>query len=86
MSSPSNRMRPPLATIWPRIALPIVVLPEPDSPTNPSVSPGAIARLTPFEHMRLAPAMALVDDMEVADFEQVGRTHDGAPSMRASVS
>ena len=29
------------------MALPIVDLPEPDSPTSPSVSPGATAKLTP---------------------------------------
>ena len=28
---------------------PIVVLPEPDSPTNPSVSPSSIRKLTPFD-------------------------------------
>lgn len=46
MSVPSSRMRPDVTGASPRTARPIVVLPEPDSPTRPSVSPGAMSRLT----------------------------------------
>src|SRR5215470_18590883 len=50
-SSPANRMVPPSVraffAIVPRIALASVVLPQPDSPTSPMISPGRIVRLTP---------------------------------------
>ena len=47
MSRPPKLIRPPDTGARPRMARPSVVLPEPDSPTTPSVSPGAMARLTP---------------------------------------
>ena len=39
MSSPSNTMRPAVGSTMRRIASPVVDLPQPLSPTSPSVSP-----------------------------------------------
>ena len=47
MSLPSNTMRPPLGGWMPTSALPSVDLPQPDSPTMPSVSPGRTSNDTP---------------------------------------
>src|SRR5260370_34816949 len=46
MSSPSYRMTPALGGSCNRMSLEVVVLPHPDSPIRPSVSPGWIARST----------------------------------------
>src|ERR1700730_14467122 len=50
-SSPAKRIVPPpvraFLAIVPRIAFASVVLPQPDSPTSPMISPGRIVRLTP---------------------------------------
>src|SRR5690348_10874219 len=50
-SSPAKRIVPPAVRAFlamvPRIAFARVVLPQPDSPTSPMISPGLIARLTP---------------------------------------
>src|SRR5215467_7463328 len=50
-SSPAKRIDPAsrraLLAKMPRIALASVVLPQPDSPTSPMISPGRIVRLTP---------------------------------------
>src|SRR5438105_1926328 len=58
-SSPAKRIVPPakrafLATV-PRIELASVVLPQPDSPTSPMISPGFISKLTPSS-TRASPA------------------------------
>src|SRR5512134_1653063 len=49
-SVPSNRIRPPTmrpgASTSPRIEKPVTVLPQPDSPTRPSTSPGRTSKLT----------------------------------------
>src|ERR1043166_6278587 len=49
--SPANRIVPPpvraFLAMVPRIAFASVVLPHPDSPTSPMISPGRIVRLTP---------------------------------------
>jgi hypothetical protein len=63
MSSPSNRMRPPSTRAGGsgsrRIAeSAVTLLPQPDSPTSPSVSPGAIAKDT--SSSTGAPPMATV--------------------------
>src|ERR1700733_14364561 len=47
MSSPANDTFPSLIGVRPRMARPIVVLPEPDSPTSPTVSCVATVRDTP---------------------------------------
>src|SRR3954470_17812727 len=47
MSVPLSLMDPAVASIRRRIARPTVDLPQPDSPTSASVSPGLIDRLTP---------------------------------------
>src|SRR5690349_584524 len=47
MSSPSNRMVPAVGVSCSRISLDVVVLPQPDSPINPRVSPGWIVISTP---------------------------------------
>src|SRR5712691_13513094 len=46
MSSPSNAIVPAAAGTNPSTALAIVVLPDPDSPTRPTVSRGPIAMVT----------------------------------------
>ena len=55
MSSPSKTMRPALAGVWPSTTLPMVVLPEPDSPTRPTVSPRPMCRLTPLSAWNTLP-------------------------------
>ena len=47
MSVPSNRMEPAVGSIRRRISRPTVVLPQPDSPTRPRLSPRLILRSTP---------------------------------------
>ena len=42
-----EHMRPAVGSIMRRTARPVVDLPQPDSPTSPSVSPRASAKLTP---------------------------------------
>ena len=44
---PSNQTSPAVGSISRRMQRPVVDLPEPDSPTRPSVSPGAMSKLTP---------------------------------------
>src|SRR5664279_2229246 len=46
-SSPSKNTEPPVAGIKRRILRPTVVLPQPDSPTSPKVSPSRMLKLTP---------------------------------------
>ncbi len=46
-SRPSKRICPALGSISRKISRPVVDLPQPDSPTSPSVSPGSSAKLTP---------------------------------------
>ena len=46
MSSPSNKMLPAVGSTNFTIARPRVVLPQPLSPTKPSVSPGRMEKLT----------------------------------------
>jgi hypothetical protein len=46
ISLPSNTTLPEVIGALPKIARPVVLFPDPDSPTNPSVSPGAISKLT----------------------------------------
>src|SRR5215217_8702819 len=50
-------MDPPETFCRPRIALPMVDLPEPDSPTSPTVSPGAMLKLTPSTAAGVAAAL-----------------------------
>ena len=45
MSRPSNVMLPAVASVRRKITRPAVVLPEPDSPTSPSVSPRRIVEV-----------------------------------------
>lgn len=47
ISWPSTLSDPPEACVSPAMARPIVVLPDPDSPTRPSTSPGRMSKLTP---------------------------------------
>ena len=44
---PSNQTSPAVGSIRRRMQRPVVDLPQPDSPTRPSVSPGAMSKLTP---------------------------------------
>ena len=46
MSRPLKMMRPEVASIRRSTARPVVVLPEPDSPTRPSVSPALTSKET----------------------------------------
>ena len=48
MAAPSSVTSPPVSGAWmPSMALASVDLPEPDSPTRPSVSPSSMPRSTP---------------------------------------
>ena len=47
MSRPSKITSPLVGASSRRMARPVVVLPQPDSPTSPSVSPRRIEKLTP---------------------------------------
>src|SRR5215510_5825292 len=47
MSLPERRILPAVGSISRSTVRPTVVLPQPDSPTSPSVSPAAIVKLTP---------------------------------------
>ena len=53
MSTPSKTIRPALGSMSRRSSRPTVVLPQPDSPTRPSVSPRAIVRSTPIDRLHL---------------------------------
>ena len=55
---PSTVSDPPVTRVSPAIARPIVVLPDPLSPTRPSTSPGRIAKLTPSTATKPGPAEA----------------------------
>src|SRR5262245_36031707 len=46
-SRPSNRIEPSVGASCSRISFEVVVLPQPDSPMRPSVSPDPIAKSTP---------------------------------------
>jgi hypothetical protein len=46
-SAPSNQTSPALGSISRRMQRPVVDLPQPDSPTSPSVSPLPMSKLTP---------------------------------------
>ena len=46
-SVPSNRISPAVGLYSRRMQRPVVVLPQPDSPTNPSVSPRRTVKVTP---------------------------------------
>src|SRR3972149_552088 len=47
MSRPSKRIRPAVGSMRRRTTRPTVVLPHPDSPTRPSVSPRRTSNVTP---------------------------------------
>src|SRR5207253_6682317 len=47
MSSPPNRIVPAVGGSCSRISFDVVVLPHPDSPISPNVSPGQTAKSTP---------------------------------------
>ncbi|KAH2842093.1 hypothetical protein KXW36_000746, partial [Aspergillus fumigatus] len=53
MSSPSNRIRPEVWSSRRITIIDVVDLPQPDSPTIPSVCPAATVRLTPSTARRL---------------------------------
>jgi hypothetical protein len=55
MSTPSKRIDPPLGSTSRTIMRASVDLPQPDSPTMPSVSHAASANETPFDRMDVAP-------------------------------
>ena len=47
-SLPSNQTSPEVGSIRRRMQRPVVLLPQPDSPTRPSVSPATRSKLTPL--------------------------------------
>src|SRR6202142_307377 len=56
MSRPSILMLPPVGSMSRNMVRPTVDLPQPDSPTRPSVSPGAIEKLMPSTANTVPPA------------------------------
>ena len=67
--SPRKVIAPPVTGARPRMARPMVVLPEPDSPTRLSVSPAARSKETPSDHAGLLTPPARKRDLEVLDLE-----------------
>src|SRR5262249_40024581 len=63
-SSPANRMLPASALAFParmpRMVLASVVLPQPDSPTRPMISPARIVKLTPSSTLAVPTSVAKV--------------------------
>ena len=53
----------------------VTLLPQPDSPTMPSVRPAASEKLTPLDGLCDGAAIALEDDAQVLDREQRRRDH-----------
>ena len=51
MSRPSNVIRPPVGSSSRLTSRPVVVLPQPDSPTRPSVSPGCTVEVDPVHRL-----------------------------------
>ena len=72
MSRPSKVIAPPVTGARPSTARPSVVLPEPDSPTRPTVSPGKDVEGDAVQGAErlLAEALPGVLDDEVVDVEQ----------------
>src|SRR5215831_15189947 len=56
MSLPERRMLPAVGSISRNTVRPTVDLPQPDSPTSPSVSPASIVKLTPSTAKTVPPA------------------------------
>src|SRR5262245_23579805 len=62
MLSPSNSITPAVGSSAARMSLEVVVLPQPDSPTRPSVSPALMVKLMPstaFTQPRTLPSRGL---------------------------
>ena len=59
----------------------VTLLPQPDSPTRPIVSPGSTSKLIPSTAWTGAPAAAGEGDVEVADGEQWHRHRRNLGSM-----
>src|SRR5438876_3980149 len=55
MSRPSKAIVPAVGRSWSRISLAVVVLPHPDSPMSPSVSPAWMAKSTPSTAFTIPP-------------------------------
>ena len=53
-SVPSSSTTPLLGSMMRMSALPVVDLPQPDSPTRPSVSPSKMSKLTPATALTVA--------------------------------
>ena len=60
-SRPSNQTSPALGSIRRRMQRPVVVLPQPDSPTRPSVSPARDVEADAVDRVHLADARARAD-------------------------
>ena len=76
-SIPSNRTAPSVGSRSRIIARPVVLLPQPDSPTRPSVSPLRTSKLIPSTALTV-PTCGLEDagpdrevDLEVLDLDEV---------------
>ncbi len=83
-SAPSNRISPPATrpggATRPMIESAVTLLPQPDSPTMPSVRPASSAKLTPSTALNV-PASVVNAVREPADFEQCG--HRGQRAVAA---
>ena len=67
---PSKRTLPPVGSISRRTQRPAVVLPEPDSPTRPTILLRGTAKLTPSTALTTAPPFGGEVLLEVLDDEQ----------------
>ena len=87
-SSPLNRTSPDVGSMSRRMQRPVVVLPLPDSPTSPNVSPSSIVKLTPSTARTIdagAKSPRLPAELldEIADLEE---RHQASSATRTSGS
>ena len=90
MSSPSSRIVPSVGSSRRSSSLPTVDLPQPDSPTRHSVSPGLIAKLTPStaltqrDRARQQPAPQREMLLQAGDFDDRAHAATAVASTRSA--
>jgi hypothetical protein len=86
ISTPSTRSEPPVTGVSPAIARPIVVFPDPLSPTRPTTSPGAIeAHPVDGTEAGTTQAPGVLDD-EILRHDDRRRLGGAAGSCRSTIS
>ena len=88
-SRPSNQTSPAVGSIRRSTQRPVVLLPQPDSPTRPSVSPGgqleadAVDRMHVVDHAAQQPAADREVLLQVLDLQQRRDAHLAPKALRA---